>query len=98
MGPVGHYVGCFTPNVAAHSEFEAWFAKTASKLGVRHVEPSSCPGGFCRLSGGLYLEDRCWNPRAVCGVRTSSAWGGNATLVVGQRAEVPVGLALQPNR
>lgn len=94
---VGRYLDCSTPAEASHGGHEAWRANFTQRfVGSSSMQqhPNAC-GTFCHAHGDLYLEDRCWNTRALCAVALSE---GSATLVVGQRESEPRNLPLQAGR
>lgn len=80
---VGHYTACETPTMADHDRFSAF----EHMLQIQAAPSTSPCGSFCRADGDMYLEDRCWNTRAVCRVVLRNATNGEVptALFVGQR-------------
>jgi hypothetical protein len=95
---VGRYSHCSTPNTPSHSELYFWQQSLTRTLRLHGsngtVHGAASCGTFCEVGGDLYLEDRCWNGRALCGVDL-----GERTLVVSQqRAEEPAGTELHAGK
>ena len=89
---VGRYLACSTPVEASHEAHSLWQRNITQQLAGSSA--NNC-GTFCKVLGDLYLEDRCWNTRALCAVALE---GERTTLVVGQETPEPPGKPLQAGR
>ena len=88
---IGRYVFCEMPAHAAHEAHHAWVSNISQRLAI-DAAPASC-GTLCNAYGDMYLEDRCWNARAVCAIKLEGATS-RATLVVGQQRPEVTGTPL----